>query len=159
MVTDLDPTDVRLLGLLQKEGRISNAELAEQVGLSPSTCLRRVQRLEQDQFILGYRADLPAGKLGLGLRAFISVQMTHNDTDTLNRFAEDLAAWDEVIACYSITGEYDYLVHVLVKDLESYSHFMLQRLLVNRAVRHANTSIVVEMVKGNRGIPLGHLAG
>ena len=158
MSTDLDPIDVQLLALLQRDGRMSNADLAERVGLSPSTCLRRVQRLEQDQLILGYRADLPAAGLGLGLRAFISVQMTHNDTETLTRFAEDLASWDEVVACYSITGDYDYLVHILVENLESYSRFMLQRMLVNRAVRHANTSIVVEMVKPNRGIPLGHLS-
>lgn len=158
MLTDLDPIDVQLLALLQKDGRMSNTELAETVGLSPSTCLRRVQRLEQEAYILGYRADLPADRLGLGLRAFISVQMTHNDAETLAHFANDLATWDEVVACYSITGDYDYLLHVLVPNLESYSRFMLKHLLVNRAVRHANTSIVVEMVKPSRGISLRHLA-
>ena len=158
MQSDLDPIDVQLLGQLQRDGRITNAELAERVGLSPSACLRRVQRLEQEHFILGYRAELPGSTLGLGLRAFISVQLTHSDSATLKQFNESLATWEEVVACYAITGEYDYLLHVLVENLEKYSQFMLNHLLVNPAVRHANTSIVVETTKPDTGISLSHLS-
>lgn len=155
--TNLDPTDVQLLDLLQRSGRMTNAELAERVGLSPSACLRRIQRLENEGIVLRYQAVLAARQVGLGLRAFTWVSMTSNDIESLEQFTRQIAEWDEVIACYSTTGESDYLLHVLTPDLEAYSRFIMQKLLVFPLVRTASSSIVLETVKREAPLSLAHL--
>ena len=94
----LDRIDLLLLAELQRNGRLTNADLAERVHLSPSACLRRVQRLERDGVIAGYRADVSAERLGLGLQAFVRVQLKHHDSAAVAGFAELVNGWDEVIA-------------------------------------------------------------
>src|SRR5690606_24951733 len=116
--TRLDRTDLALLAELQREGRLSNAELAERVKLSPSACLRRVQRLEQAGVLAGYTAVLDPAKLGLGLQAFVRVQLERHDPDLVAAFAERVNRWDEVVACHALTGDMDYLLFVVVQDLE-----------------------------------------
>ena len=98
---DLDRTDLLLLTELQRNGRLSNAELAERVQLSPSPCLRRVQRLEAEGVIAGYGARLDAGRIGLGLQAFVRVQLSRQDRDAIARFAELVREWPEVVACWA----------------------------------------------------------
>lgn len=152
--TALDRTDRRLLTVLQAEGRISNAELAARVQLSPSACLRRVQRLEQAGVIAGYRAELSAEALGLDLTAFVRVQLARHDRVSVERFASQVADWDEVIACHALTGDMDYLLHVVVADLEHFSRFLLDRLLNDAGVADVNSSFVLRTVKPLRGLPV-----
>ena len=97
MIT-LDRTDLRLLAVLQTEGRITNAELAERVNLSPSACLRRLQRLEADQVITGYAAQVDPQAVGLGLQAFVRVQLVKHEAAVIERFVERVNGWDEVVA-------------------------------------------------------------
>ncbi|PBJ84239.1 AsnC family transcriptional regulator [Lysobacteraceae bacterium NML93-0399] len=151
---DLDRTDLLLLAELQAGGRLTNAELAERVHLSPSACLRRVQRLERDGVIAGYRAQLSAERLGLGLQAFVRVQLKHHDSAAVAGFALIVDGWDEVVACHALTGDMDYLLQVVVRDLEHFSRFLLDRLLNQPAVDDVNSSFVLRTVKADRGLPL-----
>jgi Lrp/AsnC family transcriptional regulator, leucine-responsive regulatory protein len=151
---DLDRTDRVILALLQREGRISNTELAERVRLSPSACLRRVQRLEADGVIAGYGARLDPRRLGLGLQAFVRLQLAHHDADSIERFVARLQAWDEVVACHALTGDMDYLLHVYVADLEHFSRFLLDRVLRHGDVADVNTSFVLRAVKEGGALPI-----
>ncbi len=120
---DFDRTDLKMLAVLQAEGRITNAELAERINLSPSACLRRLQRLETEGVISGYAAQIDPQAVGLGLQAFVRVQLARHEGSAIERFVERLAGWDEVVACHALTGDMDYLMHVYVADLEHFSRF------------------------------------
>lgn len=153
----LDRTDLRLLALLQTQGRTSNAELAMQVNLSASACLRRTQRLEAAGIIAGYGARLDARALGLGLQAFVRVQLEQHGQADIDRFADGVRGWDEVVACWALTGDMDYLLQVQVRDLEHFSRFLLDRLLNATGVSDVNSSFVLRTVKAPEGLPLSHL--
>lgn len=151
----LDRTDLLLLAELQRRGRLTNAELAERVHLSPSASLRRVQRLEREGVIAGYRAEVDAERLGLGLQAFVRVQLARHDADAVAAFAGFVNDWDEVVSCHALTGDMDYLLHVVVRDLEHFSRFLLDRLLGQSGVADVNSSFVLRTVKAFRGLPVG----
>ena len=150
----LDRTDLLLLAELQRAGRQTNAELAERVNLSPSACLRRVQRLERDGVVSGYRAEVDPERLGLGLQAFVRVQLGRHDSASIQAFSDFVNEWDEVVACHALTGDMDYLLQVAVRDLEHFSHFLLDRLLNQAGVDDVNSSFVLRTVKAFRGMPL-----
>lgn len=152
---DLDRTDLLILTELQRAGRVSNADLAERVHLSASACLRRVQRLEREGVIGGYRAELDPERLGLGLQAFVRVQLSRHDPAAIQDFSDFVTAWDEVVACHALTGDMDYLLQVAVRDLEHFSRFLLDRLLNQAGVADVNSSFVLRTVKAFRGLPLG----
>ena len=150
----LDRTDLRLLALLQRAGRASNADLAAQVNLSPSACLRRIQRLDSAGVVAGYAARLDPKALGLGLQAFVRVQLEKHGAPGIERFVRAVQDWDEVVACHALTGDMDYLLHVYVRDLEHFSRFLLDRLLDASGVADVNSSFVLRTVKGFSGLPL-----
>lgn len=152
--SDLDRTDLLLLAELQRSGRQTNAELAERVHLSPSACLRRVQRLEREGVIAGYRAEVDPERVGVGLQAFVRVQLARHDAESVAAFARQVNAWDEVVACHALTGDMDYLLQVAVADLEHFSRFLLDRLLGQAGVADVNSSFVLRTVKAFRGLPL-----
>ena len=151
---ELDRIDLLLLAELQRDGRVPNAELAERVHLSASACLRRVQRLERDGVIAGYRAELDPDQLGLGLHAFVRVQLRQHDPQTVEAFARSVNEWDEVVACNALTGDMDYLLQVMVRDLDHFSRFLLDRLLGQAGVEDVNSSFVLRRVKPMHGLPL-----
>jgi Lrp/AsnC family leucine-responsive transcriptional regulator len=151
----LDRIDLQLLAELQRGGRLTNAELAERVHLSASACLRRMQRLERDGVIAGYRAEVDPERIGLGLQAFVRVQLNHHDAVAVAAFATFVNACDEVIACHALTGDMDYLLHIAVRDLEHFSRFLLDRLLAQAGVADVNSSFVLRTVTAFRGMPLG----
>ena len=151
---DLDRTDLLVLAELQRHGRLTNAELAERVHLSASACLRRVQRLEREGVIAGYRAEVVPERLGLGLQAFVRVQLSRHDADSVAAFRDFVNQWDEVVACHALTGDMDYLLQVVVQDLEHFSRFLLDRLLNQTGVADVNSSFVLRTVKAFGGMPL-----
>ena len=155
----LDRTDLALLAILQQEGRISNAELADRVSLSASACLRRVQKLEHEGVLAGYAALIDPTRVGLGLQAFVRVQLERHDATAIAEFTERVAGWDEVVACHALTGDMDYLLHVAVQDLAHFSRFLLDHLLNASGVADVNSSFVLRTVKQARALPLRHLAG
>jgi Lrp/AsnC family leucine-responsive transcriptional regulator len=156
-MANLDRTDLRMLAMLQAEGRITNAELAERVNLSPSACLRRLQRLESEGVLTGYSAQVDPEAVGLGLQAFVRVQLTRHESEVIERFVERVNGWDEVVACYALTGDMDYLMHVYVADLQHFSRFLLDRLLNASGVADVNSSFVLRTVKRAGALPLMQL--
>lgn len=151
---DLDRTDLLLLSELQRSGRLTNAELAERVHLSASACLRRVQRLEREGVIAGYHAELDPERVGLGLQAFVRVQLNRHDTELMHAFSRFVNEWDEVVSCHALAGDMDYLLQIAVNDLEHFSRFLLDRLLNQAGVADVKSSFVLRTVKGFRGLPL-----
>lgn len=119
-MTDLDPTDTRILKHLQKDGRISNQDLADKVNLSPSACLRRVRRLEQDGIINGYAALLNPTAVGRASNIFIEITLTSQSEAVLDAFETAIAKVPDVMECYLMAGEADYLVRVAVPSAEDY---------------------------------------
>lgn len=159
MATDVqfDRTDLRLLAEIQRDGRAPNAELAGRVNLSPSACLRRLQRLEGEGIIAGYGARLAPKLIGLGLQAFVRVQLEKHDQAAIARFADSVMEWDEVVACHALTGDMDYLLQIYVRDLEHFSSFLLDKLLNASGVADVNSSFVLRTVKPFRALPLAQL--
>ena len=153
-VADLDRIDLMLLAQLQRAGRQTHAELAERVHLSPSACLRRVQRLEREGVITGYRAEVDPERLGLGLQAFVRVQLKSHDAARIDTFARQVNAWPEGVACHALTGDMDYLLHVVVAGLEDFSRFLLDQLLAQAEVADVNSSFVLRTVKRAQGLSL-----
>lgn len=154
MNPSLDRTDLRILALLQANGRATNTEIAEAVSLSASACLRRVQRLEADGVIAGYAALLDPQAVGLGLQAFVRVQLEKHGAIAVQHFVESVQSWNEVIACHALTGEMDYLMHIVVSDLEHFSRFLLDKLLNESGVADVNSSFVLRTVKQTRELPI-----
>ena len=150
----LDRTDLRLLALLQRNGRATNADIAAQVNLSPSACLRRIQRLEATGVIAGYAARVDPKAVGLGLQAFVRVQLKSHDAERIDTFARQVNAWPEVVACHALTGDMDYLLHVVVGGLEHFSRFLLDKLLAQAEVADVNSSFVLRTVKRAQGLSM-----
>ena len=153
----LDAIDRKILAALQKDARLTNVELAAKVGLSPSPCLRRVRSLEARGVIERYRAKLSRSRVGLGVTAFVSVNIErHRDTDA-TRFREAVLAMPEVVACYITSGEHDFLLEVTVADLDAYRAFALKKLLRSIGVKSVHSSFVIDTVKDDVPVPLDHL--
>lgn len=150
----LDRTDVRILEVLQNEGRLSNQEVAERVSLSPSPCLRRIKRLEEQGVIRGYVALVDAEKIGLGLLAYVSVKLEKRGNIPMEEFRARVQGWPEVLSCYAMTGEMDYLLHVQVEDLQHFSRFVMDRLLRQPGVVDVKSSFALECIKDTTALPL-----
>jgi Lrp/AsnC family leucine-responsive transcriptional regulator len=154
----LDRTDRRLLEILQAEGRLSNQELAERVALSPSPCLRRVRALEEAGVIRQYVALVDPLKVGLGLLAYVTVKLEKKGRMPVEQFTRSIASWPEVIACYSMTGDMDYLMRVQVEDLDHYARFIMEKLLKQPGVIDIRSNFVLERIKDTTALPIGQPA-
>jgi Lrp/AsnC family leucine-responsive transcriptional regulator len=153
----LDRTDRRILEQLQADGRLSNQELAERVALSPSPCLRRLRALEKAGVIRGYAALLDPKQIGLELLAYVTVKLEKRGKMPVDQFTRAVQAWPEVIACFSMTGDMDYLMRVQVADLEHYSRFIMDKLLKQPGVVDIKSNFVLERVKETTVLPLEQL--
>jgi Lrp/AsnC family leucine-responsive transcriptional regulator len=153
---ELDRYDRRILELLQEEGRLSNQELAERIGLSPSPCLRRVRALEEAGVIAGYRALLDAKQLGLSLMALIHISMDRHTPERFANFEAKVAALPEVLECLLITGQdADYQLKVIVHDMEAYQTLLLDRITRIEGVSGVHSSFVLRRVVDKTALPLG----
>jgi Lrp/AsnC family leucine-responsive transcriptional regulator len=155
---DLDAIDHKILEILQKEGRLSNQDLAERVALSPAPCLRRVRALEKAGVIRQYAALLDPRKVGLGMTSIITVKLEKKGNMPAEEFAKAVRSWPEVVACYSMTGETDYQLWTFVEDLDHYTRFLTERLLKLHSVVDVKSNIVLEAIKNTTALPLNHLA-
>ena len=154
---DLDAIDHRILRALQEDGRLSNVELAERVGLSPSPCLRRVKQLEQAGYIEAYRAILKRQHIGLGLTVFIGVKIEAHADERADALQDAIIAMPEVIACHMVSGDIDYLLEVVVPDLQRYERFLLDRLLAFSMIKEVRSNIAISTRKVAAPLPLDHL--
>ena len=152
---ELDRYDRRILEELQKDGRISNQELAERIGLSPSPCLRRVRTLEESGLIRGYRAQLDAGKLGLSLMALIHISMDRHTPERFANFEAKIAALPEVLECLLITGQdADYQLKVVVKDMDAFQVLLLEKITRIEGVSGVHSSFVLRRVVDKTTLPV-----
>jgi DNA-binding Lrp family transcriptional regulator len=154
----MDDFDLKLLRALQDDGRLTNYELADRVGLSASQCSRRRQALEEGGVIVGYHAALSAQALGLDVIAFVQVTLATHSPDNSKRFAKLIDGLEEVQEAYSLTGEADYLVKIAVPDLKALSHILNDVFLPHESVAHLRSSIVLDRLKQTMRLPLRHLA-
>ena len=152
----LDRYDQRILEELQRDGRISNQELADRIGLSPSPCLRRVRALEESGIITGYRAVLDARKLGLNLMAILSISMDKHTPERFERFDAAVAAIPEVLECLLITGrDADYQLKVVVRDMDAYQDLLLNQITRIEGVTGVHSSFVLRQVAERTRLPTG----
>jgi Lrp/AsnC family leucine-responsive transcriptional regulator len=154
---DLDAIDGRIIAALQADGRLSNVELAERVGLSPSPCLRRTKRLEREGYIDAYRAVLQRNQVGLGLTVFVEIKISAHANQEAEAFQNAIVALHEVVDCHMVSGAADYLVEVVVPDLECYQRFLVGKLLALPIVREVRSNIAIQTLKAGSPLPLGHL--
>lgn len=145
-----DRYNERILRILSEEGRISNAELAERVGLSPSACLRRVQELERSEVIKGYRAVLNPTAMGVGFTAYIAVGLSDHTKNSQEAFQEAIVRSEEVIECHNITGSFEYLLRVETEDLAAYKVFHTDVLGTLPQVNSITTYLVMDSPKNAR---------
>jgi len=155
---DLDAIDRRILAALQADGRLSNVDLAEKIGLSPSPCLRRVNRLEREGYVEGYRAMLGRRRIGLGLTVFVGVKIDGHADDRATTFEQEVVACPEVVSCHMVAGDADYLLEVTVPDLDAYQRFLVGKLLNLPLVREVKSTIAIQTLKASGALPLEHLA-
>jgi Lrp/AsnC family leucine-responsive transcriptional regulator len=163
---ELDKTDRKILAILQADGRASNQDVADQVSLSPSPCLRRIKRLEEAGVIRQYVALLDPVQIGLGLLAYVNVRLEkHSEganaagakrtsSSPHADFAQSVEDWPEVVACYAMTGEMDYLLRVHVEDMEHFSRFMMKTLLIHPSVADVKSSFALQRIKDTTALPL-----
>jgi Lrp/AsnC family leucine-responsive transcriptional regulator len=146
MEPDLDATDRRILGVLQKEGRITNAVLSERVNLSPSACHRRVQRLEEDGFITGFVALLDARKLGRPTTVFVEITLQGQADEVLDAFEREVAKVPDILECHLMAGTADYLIKIMAQDTEDFARIHRQFLSRLPGVRQMQSSFALRTV-------------
>ena len=154
----LDAIDRKILAALQADARLSNVELAERVGLSPSPCLRRVRQLERAGVIKAYRAQLDSKQVGLGLTLFVGIKVGLHEHLEEAAFSAAVAKLPEVVSCHLVSGEFDFLLQVVVADLAAYETFLLGTLLKLPGVRDIRSNFAIRTVKPPAPLPLNHLA-
>ena len=150
----LDTTDLRLLDELQRDGALSNVELARRVGLSPSPCLARVKAMERAGVIQRYVALTNAAALGLGLNVFISIRLKAQSRETLAAFEAQVEVFDEVMECYLMTGDSDYLLRVALPDMGALERFILEKLSPIPGVEQIRSSFALKQVRYKTALPL-----
>lgn len=150
----LDAIDRKLLHELQRDASISHAELAERVGASTASCWRRIRALETDG-VLGRQIRLVnAARLGRGVNVICHIKIKNHSAETTEAFESFIAARDEIIECYSMTGEWDYLLRVLVADVEDYNRFLMRTVLRHPSVATGSTHFALSQVKYTTAVPL-----
>lgn len=154
MQADLDRTDLRILRELQRDGRMPVVELADKVSLSPTACQRRLRKLEDSGVIERYAAVLNPAALGQTIQAFVRVSIERQSKDVAEAFEAAIKRQPEVRACYVMTGDLDFLLHVLVPDLQAFAEFSMKVLIGLPGVKDVRSSLVLEAVKQDEGIPL-----
>jgi len=154
---ELGRFDYKILSILQHEGRISNQELADRIGLSPSPCLRRVRALEEAGLITGYRAMLEPRKLGLSLMALVHISMDRHTPERFDNFEDRIRDLPEVLECLLITGQAaDYQLKVIVRDMDAYQQLLLEKITRIEGVSGVHSSFVLRRVVDKTALPLSY---
>lgn len=151
---EIGPLDRRILRALQEDGRMTIQALAEQVGLSPSPCLRRVRQLERAGVIAGYSANVDQKTVGLPVSVFISIKLERQSAGNLDSFGAAISRWPEVMECYLMTGQFDFLLRVVCADLETYEQFLRAKLTQLDGVASIESSFSLGAVKFSRVLPI-----
>jgi DNA-binding Lrp family transcriptional regulator len=153
-MVEVDTFDLKMLAALQVDGRLTNQQLADRIGLSASQCSRRRMRLEDEKVIAGYHADLAAEALGFNLIAFIHVTLATHSPDNAKKFRALVHRIDDIQEAYSLTGDADYVLKVVLRDLKGLSEIVNDVLLPHPSVAHVRSTIVLERLKESSKLPL-----
>ncbi len=154
MHPDLDRGDLRILDLIQQQGHLSAAEVAERLGMSPSTCWRRVSRLEEQGVIRKRVALLDREKLGLSIMVFSHVKLSGHGRDALLRFEQAVRTHPEILECYTLMGETDFLLRIVCRDIKAYEAFFLDHLSRFPGMQSVNSSIAMAVIKETTALPV-----
>jgi DNA-binding Lrp family transcriptional regulator len=154
---DVDGFDLKMLAALQDDGRLTNQQLADVVGLSASQCSRRRTRLEDDGIVAGYHADLAAERLGFNVVAFVHITLATHSPDNAKHFRDLVLRVDDVQEAYSLTGDADYLLKIILRDLKSLSDIVNNVLMPHPSIAHVRSSIVLDRLKATTKLPLGNV--
>ena len=155
---NLDAIDRRILDIIQNEGRIPNAELAQRIGLSPSPCWRRVRALEDAEIIRGYVTVVDPQAIGLPVNVFAMVTLDKQVESALDHFEKKITERPEVMECYLMTGDFDYLLRVVVADLAAYERFLMDYLTRVEGIASIKSSFALKQVRYKTALPLTHIA-
>ena len=150
----LDKIDVRILRVLQRDGRISNLKLADEVSLSPTAVFERVKRLVRDGYILGYEARLNPSKLGAGMMVFVEVLVDRTDTNVMQSFRAAVQARPEILECHVVAGSFDYLIKTRVADMNAYRQMIASVIWSLPGVRETRTYAVMDELKNRTTFPI-----
>ena len=149
-----DNIDLKILQILQKRGRITNAQLASEIGLSPAPVLERVRKLENSGIIKSYHAKLDMDKLGIGFIAFILVRLVHQRKDIIQAFVEKINDLNEIVECHHSTGNCDFLLKIAIKDVNSYQNLLLEKLGEIEEIEKMETIMILSTYKEGNIVPL-----
>lgn len=150
----MDKYDRDILKVLQSEGRISNKDLAQKVALSQAPCWRRVDALQKSGLIKGYTAIVDQEKVGLNITAFAQITLDNHHPETVQRFDQGIQQWPEILECHATSGEYDYLLKIVTRDMNSYNHLIYDKILMLPSIRSVNTSFSMQQKKRTSHVPI-----
>jgi len=152
-----DEFEIKMLEILQREGRKPVSELAQEIGLSTTPCARRFEGLQEAGVIKGFQAQIGRRAVGLMVEVFIQVRLVSHSDESPERFIAAVERMDEVSSCWTMTGEYDFLLHVMVRSVDDLNDFVMHRLMRFPGVRDVHTQLVLQNIKGPGRTPLAHL--
>ena len=156
MATTLDKNDLKIIKLLQENGRISNLEISKEIGLSPAPTLERVKKLEVMKLIKGYHAQVDEIKAGIGIKAFIQVTLIRQRDNAIINFKKQIAKIDEVMEVYQVTGDTDYMMKVLTKDIASFERLIADKLSKIEEIGQMKTMIILSQIKDSKVLPIDY---
>ena len=149
----LDKLDLKILKLLQENGKISNLQLSSEIGLSPAPTLERVKKLEIANIIKSYHASVNEAVLGLGVKAFIQISLVRQIDNVMSKFNEHINEIDEVVECFQVTGNFDYLLKVFVKDIPAFEKLIGEKLSKVEEIRQMQTTVILSQTKNSKVLP------
>ncbi len=155
----LDDRDLRMIAILQKEGRISKAELARRVNLSAAPCWERLQRLEKAGIIAGYHAEIALKKIAKHIVVFMAAELASHRSEDFQAFEREMARHEEIVACWAVGGGFDYIVQIVARDIDAYQRLVDQILEARVGLTRYFTYVVTKSVKEGGPLPLAHLLG
>lgn len=150
----LDQIDRKILEILQKNAKITNAQLSKEIGLSPAPTLERVKKLEQSGIIESYHAKLDPTKIGLGVSTFVHVTLKGHNKENINIFLNSIQDIDEIVECHHITGSGDFVLRIIAKDIASYQNLMLEKVSEIPVVDNLQSMVILSTFKDNKRLPL-----
>jgi DNA-binding Lrp family transcriptional regulator len=154
MKIKLDATDRKIIEILQANSNITNAQLAQDIGLSPAPTLERVKKLENTGVIKSYHALVDLGSIGLGVCTFVTASLKGHNKDNINRFIKEIKEIPEVIECHHVTGQYDFILKVVASDIPAYQNLMLEKLSNIEVVDSLQSTIILSTFKDSKSVPL-----
>ncbi|SFR76196.1 transcriptional regulator, AsnC family [Marinobacter daqiaonensis] len=156
---EMDKLDRRILEVLQQDGRISNQLLAEQVGLSPAACWRRVRALEESGVITGYTAQLDPEAMGQGLCVLVNLSLQRHTIDSTAEIERKVSSYPEVLQCFAVTGNADFVLRVVVADMNSYDRFLNEKIFTLQGIAQVNSNFALREIKNTQVLPVQNEPG